>query len=183
MKELSLHILDITQNSIRAGASLVKVIVDENVHKNKLMIQIEDDGCGICKEKLSDITNPFVTSRTTRKVGLGLSLFKAAAEQSGGHFSINSEINVGTKVEATFVYDHIDRAPLGNMAETIVTMILSFNDANLIYQHRYNDKVFIFSTLEIKEILGDTPGILKEPEILIWIKKTVTEELKDLREE
>ena len=98
MKELSLHILDITQNSIRAQAQLVKLVIVESPANNQLTIIIEDDGCGIPADRLLHITDPFVTTRTTRRVGLGLSLFKAAAEACGGYFEISSTVGVGTKV-------------------------------------------------------------------------------------
>ena len=181
MKELSLHILDITQNSIRAQAKLVKLTIIESLAANELAIMIEDDGCGIPADKIQNIADPFVTSRTTRRVGLGLSLFKAASETCGGFFRITSEFGVGTKVTGTFKRDHIDRAPLGNMADTVVTMVMSFEEADLIYEHDYNNQSFIFDTREIKETLEVTS--LNEPDILNWIREFVREGLEKIMEE
>lgn len=182
MKELALHILDITQNSIRAGAKMVKLTIDEAVNDNLLEIIIEDNGKGIPADKLPDITNPFVTSRTTRKVGLGLSLFKAAAEGCGGRFEIQSEVNVGTKVYASFEYNNIDRVPIGNMPDTVITMLMSFGEAELVYVQKYNGKTFLFDTREIKEILGED-SLMNDPEILTWIKGYVDEGLEEIKEE
>jgi len=181
MKELSLHILDITQNSIRADATLVALMISESIPENNLTIIIDDNGNGIPADKLKTISDPFVTSRTTRKVGLGLALFKAAAEACDGFFEITSEFGVGTKVVGSFRRDHIDRVPLGNMADTIVTMVMSFGVADLIYEHNYNHRSFIFDTREIKETLGITS--LNEIDILNWIREFIKEGLEEIKEE
>lgn len=181
MKELSLHILDITQNSIRAEAQLVNLVIVESLANNELTIIIEDNGCGIPADMLHHITDPFVTTRTTRKVGLGLSLFKAAAEACGGYFEISSRPGVGTKVVASFMRDHIDRAPLGNMADTILTMVMSFGETDLNYEHNFNNQLFVFNTREIKETLEVES--LNEPEILNWIREFVAEGLEEIMEE
>ncbi len=182
MKELALHILDITQNSVRANARVIRLTIDEAVRENKLTIIIEDDGDGIPKEKLPDITNPFVTTRTTRKVGLGLSLFKSAAEGCGGSFDIQSEVGKGTRVSASFEYNNIDRMPLGNMPDTVITMLMSFGNAELVYEHRYNDRVFSFDSREIKEILQEE-SLMGDPDILNWIRGYVEEGLEEIMEE
>lgn len=182
MKELSLHILDITQNSIRAEADLVKLTINENVNANQLEIIIEDNGKGIPADKLPEITNPFVTTRTTRRVGLGLSLFKDAAEGCGGRFEIESEVNVGTRVYASFEYDHIDRMPLGNMPDTVITMLMSFGEAELVYVQRYNGREFVFDSREIKAILGED-SLMGDPDILNWIRGYVEEGLEEITEE
>ncbi|AFA49453.1 ATP-binding protein [Acetobacterium woodii] len=181
MKELSLHILDITQNSIRAKAKLVKLTIFESRDNNELTIIIEDDGCGIPADMLLTITDPFVTTRTTRKVGLGLSLFKAAAEACNGYFEITSTPGVGTKVVGSFERDHIDRVPLGNMADTILTMVMSFGATDLIYEHTIDKQQFIFDTREIKETLEVES--LNEPDILNWIRGFVKEGLEEIMEE
>lgn len=180
MKEISLHILDIVQNSISAKASIIKLIVLESTIENKLIVIIEDDGKGMDKEFLKTVSDPFITTRTTRKVGLGISLLKASAERCQGNFMIDSEIGIGTKVKASFQYDHIDRAPLGNMAETIVSIILSLGEnTELIYFHRYNHQEFTFDTREIKKILGNEVSIFQS-EVVDWIKDYVKEGLKNL---
>jgi hypothetical protein len=182
MKELSLHILDIAQNSIRAGANLVELTIDEDLKADRLSITIGDDGCGIPEDKLPDITNPFVTSRKTRRVGLGLSLFKDAAEACDGSFSVESQVGVGTTVQAVFRYNHIDRAPLGDMSDTVITMIMSFGTAELLYTHRYNGKEFVLDTREIKAILEED-SLMNDPEVLNWIRGYVADGLSEIMEE
>lgn len=142
MRELSLHILDIIENSRRAEADLIKIVINEQPANNLLKIMIEDNGQGIDAQKLNSITDPFITSRTTRDVGLGLALFKAAAENCGGNLIINSELNKGTKVEAEFKYNHIDRAPLGDMTTTISNFLAANGDqVDIIYNHYFAKKV------------------------------------------
>ncbi len=181
MKELSLHILDITQNSVLAQATLVSLFICESDRENTLSIAIDDNGTGVSKDQQEAILDPFVTSRTTRKVGLGLPLFKAAAEQCQGSFKIESELGVGTKIMAVFEKDHIDRVPLGNMADTIMTMVMSFGAVDLFYEHSYNEKSFTFDTREVKEVLECDS--LNEAEILAWIRATINEELETIMEE
>jgi signal transduction histidine kinase len=123
VKELSLHILDIVQNSTKAGATEISIEVVESLRKNLLRMTVRDNGCGMSQEVLATIVNPFSTSRTTRKVGLGLSLLQAAAEQCNGTMSIESKEGKGTVVTATFEHNHIDRVPLGDMVSTLITLI------------------------------------------------------------
>ncbi len=179
MLELSLHILDIVNNSVKAGASLITVKINEAILKNLLTISIEDNGCGMDPAFLSEVTDPFRTTRTTRKVGMGLSLFKAAAESTGGSLKIFSEKNVGTKVDVTFVYDHIDRQPLGDMGETMLTLISGNTEIDFIYMHTVNDKVFTVDTREVKRILGDEV-CLGNPEIVMWLSDYIREGLDEI---
>jgi anti-sigma regulatory factor (Ser/Thr protein kinase) len=181
MKELSLHIIDIAQNSVRAGASEVQLSIVENIPENRLLITIEDNGKGMNKETLEKVMDPFYTSRTTRKVGLGLSLFRQAALACNGDFSVTSEENKFTIVNAEFKYDHIDRVPLGNMADTIATMIMSFGDTRLIYRHIINAKTFTFDTKEIKEVLGEEVP-LASTEVVQWIREFILEGLEEIME-
>ena len=119
MPELSLNVLDVTENSTRAGAKLVSIRVTADHGSDTLTIQIEDDGCGMTKEQVEQVTDPFFTTRTTRKVGLGIPFYKYAAESTGGSFSIASEVGKGTTVTAVFTLSHIDRMPLGDISSTI----------------------------------------------------------------
>lgn len=178
MKELSLHILDIIQNSISANASLIKVIIQEEDAVDKLSIKITDNGIGMDQEMLEKVTDPFTTTRKSRKVGLGISLFKAAAERCNGIFSIQSIRGEGTIVLATFQRSHIDRAPLGNMAETIATCIHGNEYIEYYYAHTYNKKNFTFDTKEIKKIIGEVPII--SVEVITWIKEYIQEGLNEL---
>ena len=153
MNELSLHILDICQNSIKADATLIKIIINEQAVENLYEILIEDNGCGMNPKTLSGVADPFFTTRTTRKVGLGISLFKMAAEMADGSFSIHSVENHGTSIKAIFTNDHLDRAPLGNIAETISILVLNDADIDIYYEHKYNKYSFIFDTREVKKVL------------------------------
>jgi signal transduction histidine kinase len=129
MNELSLHILDICQNSIKANATLIEIDVIDNAAANTYTIIIKDNGKGMDGKTLSQVSDPFYTTRTTRKVGLGISLFKMACEQAEGTFEITSKVNSGTVIKAVFQNNHIDRAPLGDIEETLVILLL--NEANI----------------------------------------------------
>lgn len=178
MKELSMHILDIVMNSVKAKAKLIEIIIDENVENNFIKIIIKDDGCGMSKETLEKVTDPFYTTRTTRSVGLGLSLLKEACERCNGYLKINSDIGVGTVVESYFERNNIDRSPLGNMGDTIMTIVNSLHDCELIYNHVVNKNIFNFNTIQIKEILQETD--INENSILLWIKEYINENIKEL---
>ncbi len=179
MTELSLHVLDIVKNSTKAGATLVEVDICESTERNSLDIVITDNGCGMDAEFLANVTDPFKTTRTTRKVGMGLSLFKSAALLTGGSFDISSEVGEGTRVCAGFVYDSIDRQPLGDMASTMVTLIGGSENTDFVYRHDYNGKVFEFSTIEVKKILEGVP--VTSPEILSWINGYIGEGLQEIK--
>ncbi len=167
MKEISLHILDITQNSIAAGASTIALEIIEDTREDFLKFTIKDNGCGMDEEFLKNVINPFTTKRTTRKVGLGIPLLKLAAENADGGIDIKSRVGDGTEISAWFKHSHIDRQPLGNMADTMFTLITSNIEPDFEYVHKYNDKEFKVSTREIKEILGDVP--LNSIEVSGWL--------------
>lgn len=174
--------MDIVQNSVRAKAGTVTVTIDEARAANRLTITVADDGTGIAPELLAQITDPFVTTRTTRRVGLGLSLFKAAAEATGGSFSITSTLGAGTTVTAVFTYDHIDRAPLGNIPDTVVTMVMSMGGSELVYTQGVDGRTFTLDTREMKEILEED-DLSTDPEILTWIRGYVEEGLAEIEME
>lgn len=180
MTELSLHILDIVKNSTKAGATCVEVEINESEKKNVLEIIISDNGCGMDEEFLKNVTDPFKTTRTTRKVGMGLSLFKAAAELTGGGLEIKSKVGEGTEVRAVFVRNSIDRQPLGDMASTMVTLIGGNPETDFIYRHIFEENVFEFSTVQVREILGEVP--IGSPEVLAWINGYIGDGLKELYE-
>ena len=168
MKELSLHILDIAENSVKAHATLIQIDVSENFSDNILTITVKDNGCGMDSKFLKTVTDPFSTTRKTRKVGLGIPLFKEAAIRCGGKFDIKSKPKIGTEVFASFELNHNDNAPLGNMADTVLSLVSGSPEIDFIYTHTKNDNSFIFSTTEIRNILGEVP--LNSPEVLVWIK-------------
>lgn len=173
MTEISLNVLDVAENSTRAGATLVTIRVEADVAGDKLTIVIEDDGCGMTPEQVSKVTDPFFTSRTTRKVGLGIPFFKYAAESTGGSFAIASRVNVGTVVTAVFGLSHIDRMPLGDITATIHMLIVYHPETDFIYHYRYNEKAFTLDTREFKEVLGDIP--FDTPEISSYILEYLKE--------
>jgi len=179
MVEISLHILDVVQNSIKAEARDIEIYVEENIKENYLKVSVKDNGCGMDEEFLKKVTDPFVTKRTTRKVGLGLSLLKANAEITGGSMEITSKLNEGTFVCATFGYDSIDRQPLGDMAFTMVTLISCNPDIDFVYKHIIDGKTFEFSTVVIKETLGDV--FIGEQNVLNWINEYIVEGLNEIR--
>lgn len=181
MEELSLHILDICQNSIKANASLVEILIDENTEQNLLTIQIKDDGHGMNKESLTQVSDPFFTTRTTRKVGLGISLFKMAAEATNGTLIITSEEKVGTTITVTFDLDHIDRAPIGDIEDTLIVLALNEQDIDIYYHHSFNGKSFEFDTRKIREILEDTPFTAHG--VSQWMKEYIKEGLYNIYEE
>ncbi len=173
MTELSLNVLDVAENSTRAGASLVRITVDADTAADRLVITIADDGCGMTPEQVAQVTDPFFTSRTTRKVGLGVPFFKYAAEAAGGSFSIESHPGVGTTVKAGFVLSHIDRMPLGDITSTIHTLVVYHPETDFLYEYSYNGRSFILDTREFKEILEGVP--FDTPEISQYIKDYLTE--------
>lgn len=173
MRELALHILDIAQNSVTAGGTRIKIEVDEQPKDDFLKILIEDNGCGMSPETLARVTDPFVTSRTTRKVGLGLPLLKLAAENTGGELQIRSEKGKGTSVCAVFGYGHIDRQPLGNMAETILGLVTAYENVDFLYIHHIGEAVFEFDSAEVKKILDDVP--IGSPDVYMWLSEYLSE--------
>ena len=178
MRELSLNILDIAQNSISAGASLTEIVVNENTKEKTLLIGIYDNGCGMTEEQVKSVIDPFFTTRTTRKVGMGIPLFKMSCEQTGGSFTIESEKGVGTKITAIYKTDSIDFTPLGDIASTIVTIVSMNADKDFLYRRVLDDKEFIFSTVEIKKILEGVP--LSEPSVMNWIEEHLNEQYNEL---
>lgn len=178
MKELSLNILDIAHNSVKAGASEITILVEESLKCDIVAIGIEDNGCGMDKEFLSAVTDPFVTTRTTRKVGLGIPLLRQQAIDTEGHFNITSEPGRGTAVHADFKLSHLDRPPVGDIASTVVSLISANPNIRYIYKHFTDSGSFTLDTDEVKEQLGDIP--LNEPEILIWLTEYINENLQSI---
>ena len=173
MTELSLNVLDIAQNSIRAGASLTEIRVEADTTADRLNIEIKDNGCGMTKEQVNRVIDPFYTTRTTRKVGLGVSFFKLAAETAGGNFSIQSEPGIGTTVTATFGLTHIDRMPLGDISSTIWTLITMNPTLDFVFEYRVDKNSFTLDTREMREILGGVP--LNTPDVAAYIKEYLNE--------
>lgn len=176
MQELSLNILDIAQNSVRAGADLIRILVDEQPADDTLTIVVEDNGCGMAPEQLEQVTDPFFTSRTTRKVGLGVPLFKMGAQMTGGSFQIESEPGKGTRVRAVFGYSHIDRMPLGDMCETMCSLVGCNPAIDFLYFHIYDGKSFCMDTREFRAVLGDVS--LDTPDVIMFIRDYLRENIE-----
>ena len=173
MKELSLHVLDIAQNAVRAEAARLSIALERC--GGMLTITITDDGCGMSEDFLKGVTDPFVTTRTTRRVGMGLPLYKLAAEQAGGSFAIRSRQGEGhgTVVTATFDTGNIDCPPLGDMTETVITLLQGNPSLALDYSCAGEDGEKRLSTDEMREFLGGVP--LNAPEVLDWVREYLCE--------
>lgn len=178
MNDLSLYILDLSFNSIEAGSTKLAIVIEEDVYKNILSITIEDNGKGMDEEEVLQVTNPFYTTRSTRDVGLGIPLFKQLCDLCGGReFSIVSNPNQGTIIKGSMSYNSIDLPPLGDIVQTI--NILLMNEIDIDYRHSYNNKEFIFSTIQIKEELG--PISFAQNEIRKWLEDYLNNNLKEIR--
>lgn len=183
MKELSLNILDIVENSTKAKAELVEIEIIED--KTTLTVRITDDGSGMSEETLLSVTDPFYTTRTTRKVGMGIPLFRLAAEQTGGGLTITSHHiddypeEHGTVVNAIFDKSHIDFTPLGDIVSTITTLIQGHPDVDFKFTHTVNDSSVSLDTRELREVLDDIP--LDNFEVLLWIKDNLIEQYNEIK--
>lgn len=178
MKELSLHILDIVQNSITAEAKEVDIQVLEDERSNEMVIRVVDDGRGMSPEVAQKALDPYHTSRTTRRVGMGLPLFRHTAEQAGGHLEILSEVGKGSTVEARMQYDHVDRPELGDMAGVLSLLIGSNPHLRFRYHHRKNEREYLLDTREINEALEGTP--ISDPGIIRYIREMIREHIEEL---
>ncbi|MBN2487015.1 MAG: ATP-binding protein [Bacteroidales bacterium] len=177
MKELSLHILDIVQNSLHAGATEIEVTIAENLHENLFSVCITDNGHGIPAKELLNLQDPFFTTKK-KKTGLGIPLLKQHAEMAGGNIEIKSEVGKGTTITATFEHNHFDRQPMGNIAGTITGIIRANPETRFIYKHSFNDKEFALDTTEIKTELEDIP--INSNEVLRFIQDYIHENLNKL---
>ncbi|MBO6158669.1 MAG: sensor histidine kinase [Firmicutes bacterium] len=181
MKELSLNILDIAENSVKAGAGLTQILIDEK--DQVLTLSIIDDGCGMEPEVVRSVVDPFYTTRTTRKVGMGVPLLKLACEQADGKLTIESVTakqdpeHHGTKVEATFHTDHIDFTPLGDVVSSITTLIQGHPDTDFLFRHTKDGKEVSVDTRQLRQILEDVP--LSSWDVIQWIDSFLREQYDD----
>ena len=177
LPEISLNILDITENSVKAKATKIVIDVFADFKKDTLTVNIIDNGCGMTEEQLKNVTNPFFTTRKTRKVGLGIPFFQMAATSTGGRFNIESEKGVGTKVQAIFGLSHIDRMPMGDLPLTMWQLITQHEEINFVFNYKVDDKGFTLDTNEFKEVLGNISFL--EPEVSAYIKEYLKENIID----
>lgn len=185
MKELSLHILDVAKNSVKAGAELIEISICTD-ERGLMTIRISDNGCGMTDEVLARVTDPFYTTRTTRKVGLGLPLWRLAAEQTGGSLKINSSTekgNSGTVVEAIFDTKSIDCMPMGDIISTVVTLIAGSPEKDFVFCDidRIKGREVHLDTRQMREVLGDGVS-LAELEIQMWMSEYLCEQYENKTE-
>jgi len=171
LRELSLHLLDIAGNSIAADAAGIVVSVREDLTADELWLEVTDNGKGMSAKMFASVLNPFTTSRKNRKVGLGIPLLKQAAEACGGYVRIESELGKGTKVAAKFQHSHIDRAPLGNLEDTFLTLLLCAPSVHWVFTYQYNQQSYKFDDAEFKEALGDIP--LSDFRVIDYLSTTI----------
>ena len=179
MQEISLNILDIVQNSIRANATLIEIIIEEAPSNDVFAFTVKDNGCGMDEEMVKRVTDPFVTTRTTRKVGLGISLLKSLAQQTGGDIKLESEVGVGTQIRADFSYNHIDRQPLGDISAVMVSLISMNPKIDFVYTHSFEKENFVLDTRELRKILGDEVSF-SEISVAQWIGEYINDGLTEM---
>lgn len=179
MQEISLNILDIVQNSIRAKASLIEVIIQEAPSTDLFAFTVKDNGCGMDEEMVKKVTDPFVTTRTTRKVGLGISLLKSLALQAGGDIKLESQVGVGTVIRADFSYSHIDRQPLGDISAVMVSLISMNPTIDFVYTHSFEKEQFVLDTRELRQILGSEVSF-SEISVATWIGEYINENITEI---
>jgi len=180
MEDLSLHILDIVENSTKAGASLVEINIKGNTDKDLLQIIIKDNGQGMDPEMVKRVTDPFVTSRTTRRVGMGLPMLEQAAQEAGGNLKVTSEKGIGTEVRVTFQASHIDRKPFGDMGSTMISLILGNPDVDFIYESDFDGEKTFVDTRAIRAELGGVTST-SDPAVLKLLGDVFEESLKNQR--
>ena len=174
MPELALHILDLVQNSVSAGATLVVVIIARDTARDTLTITIEDDGKGMAPEFLERVTSPFTTTRTTRKVGLGIPLFKQLTQMCEGDFQLESTVGKGTKLTARLRASHLDLPPLGDLKGTVETLVAACPEKpDFRFVYSVDGEAFVLDTIQVRQALGGLP--LGEPEIVSWIGQYFSE--------
>ncbi len=175
MEELALHIMDVLQNSLAAGARNIELYIEENGDEDLLIIQVKDDGRGMSPEELKKVQDPFYTTKRKIGVGLGIPMFKWVAEHCDGHFSLNSSLGKGTVLEATFRLSHIDRPPIGDLAGTLFGIVVSNPDVRFVIRYKARGE-FVFDSKEVKQILGDVP--MSDAHVLGFLREYMKENFK-----
>lgn len=177
MLELSLHILDIAENSTRADAGIVEIVIEENSWEDLVTLMVHDDGRGMDRQELEKLTDPFFTTKTVRKVGLGVPLLAQAAQAAGGELTVASEPGRGTCLTATFRLSHPDRQPIGDMAGTMVTLIMGNPGVDFVYRHRRNGREYLLDT---RELARELEGLaLTDIKVLGFIKEDINRYLRE----
>jgi len=180
VRELALHLLDIIHNSIAANASRIDIEVEENTQNNTLRMMVRDNGHGMSEEMVKKVMDPFTTSRTTRKVGLGIPLLKAAAESCNGYLDISSSPGIGTCVEAVFQLNHIDRMPLGDLAGTLYSLVVGAPEIHWVFRYKVDHNEFLFDDQDIKSTLEDVP--ITEPGVLKFLQNLIKDGINSIKQ-
>jgi len=178
LEDLSLHILDIAENALKANATRVEIHVIEDLEHDRLRIQIIDNGTGMDEALAQTATDPFVTTRTERRVGLGLPLLAESARMAGGEVRVHSAPGKGTLIEADFVYSHIDRKPLGDMVRTMMVLIAGNPGVDFSYYHQKGEHSYCLDTTELRKTLEEIP--INHPEVIKLIKNDLEQGLKEV---
>lgn len=173
MNTLTFHITDIASNSVRAGAT--RISLEITIHEEHTTVRITDNGCGMDAETVSRITNPFYTTRTTRKVGLGIPFLIQNAEQTGGHVSITSEPGKGTAVTACFITSNIDCPPMGDLPGTVAMLISGNPGINVCFSYRKEELLFEISSEDLRSVFEDIP--LSHPKVILAIREMIAANL------
>ncbi len=181
MRELSLHVLDIVENSIAAQARTVEIAIREDNHLDRMYLRVCDDGTGMDEATAAAVVDPFVTSRTTRKVGLGIPLLKAAAEACNGALQLHSTIGKGTDLEVEFQLSHIDRMPLGDIASTMLNLVIAKPDIHFIFRYQVDDRAYVFDDGPVKQELDGIP--LSDPMIITYLREELESGIQMLQAE
>jgi anti-sigma regulatory factor (Ser/Thr protein kinase) len=179
LRELSLHILDIAENSVQAKAKNIEVSIEEDTESDRLRIVIKDNGKGMNPQSVAQVTNPFFTSRTTRKVGLGIPFLKEAAESCNGFLKIESSEGIGTIMEVEFQRSHIDRMPLGDLESTFLNLLVGYPEVHWIFRYRKDKKEFILEDDLLKKELIGIP--LSDPTVLSYLRKLISDRMNEIR--
>lgn len=175
MQEIAMSVLDIANNSIRAKASLIKILIRDSQVDNCIHVEIVDNGCGMDEESLKKVIDPFYTTRTTRSIGLGVPLFKENVEATGGVFSITSKVDEGTRIVGEYVKNHLDTPPMGDLVETMITLVQYDEKVDIEFWYCKDDLEFTFNTMEMKKMLDGIP--INQAEIILWLKDYIKEGL------
>ena len=179
MRELALHLLDIAENSVAAGAKNITISVEENTTNDRLRMNVQDDGVGMDANTVAKVIDPFYTTRTTRKVGLGIPLLKEAAEACNGFLTIESKPGKGTLIDVEFQHSHIDRMPLGDLASTYLSLLIAYPHIHWVFQYQANNQDFEFDDAPIKNELEGIP--LTEPEVLSCVRQMIETGIADIQ--
>lgn len=180
MKELSLHVLDLVENSVTAGASDVRIRIEEDTKRDTCTIEIEDNGRGMNQEEIEHALDPFYTTKKGKHVGVGLSLFAEAARRSGGDMRIDSKEGQGIRITAEFGLTHIDRQPLGDIGASMVMLIVGNPSVDFSYEHRCDGRIFTWTTDRIHDRFGNVPRTA--PEVTECIQSDFKRGLEQLRQ-